>query len=181
MKVTITSRHLELDDDIRSYAEKKLRKAETYFDHIIEAHMILSAEKHRRIADVTLNAKHTTFHAAAETENIYASIDSVVEKVDIQVKKYKEKLRNRKHRTRGTVLALEEENSASAEEDPEAELQIIKVRKFASKPMTAQEAVVQMNLSRDEFLVFSNSQTNRVNVVYKRKDGKYGWIEPDFE
>ena len=82
MKVTITGRHIRLDDDIRVYAEEKMHKAETYFDRIIEGHMILSAEKHRRIAEVTLSAKRARFHAQEETEDIFAAIDGVMEKVD---------------------------------------------------------------------------------------------------
>ena len=178
MKVTITGRHLELNDDIRSYAEKKVRKAETYFDRIIEAHVILSAEKHRRIAEVTLSAKRTAFHAQEETENIYASIDGMMEKVDTQIRRYKKKLRDRRHQSR-EVLA-ETQDAEIMQEDTEAESpRIIKVSKFAPKPITTQEAVMQMVLSGDDFLMFSNSQTNQVNVVYRRKDGNYGWIEPD--
>lgn len=180
MKTTITVRHLDLDDDIKSYAEKKLEKAETFFDQIIEAHMVLSAEKHRRIAEVTLNAKNATFHADAETENMYASIDSVIEKIDAQVKKYKEKLRDRKHRGRGIAFEAGEVMEDDDFEE-ESEPQIVKVRKFAPKPMAPQEAVMMIRLSDNDFLMFSNSQTNQVNVVYKRKDGTYGWIEPIFE
>lgn len=174
MKVTITGRHMKLDDDIRSHAEEKMHKAETYFDRIIEGHMILSAEKHRRIAEVTLSAKGAVFHAQEETEDIYASIDGVMEKVDVQIRRHKEKLNDRKHHHH-------KESVPTDEEDLEEEPEIIKVDKFASKLLTPQEAVVQMELSGDDFLMFSNSQTNQVNVVYRRKDGNYGWIEPDFE
>ena len=174
MKVIITGRHLKLNDDIRVHAEKKLRKAETYYDRIIEAHMILSAEKHRRIAEVTLSAKGVVFHAQEETEDIYASIDGVMEKVDRQIRRHKEKLKDRKHHSKEII-------SDVAEDSETTEPQIIKVRKFAPKPITAQDAVMQITLSGDGFLMFSNSQTNQVNVVYKRKDGNYGWIEPDFE
>lgn len=175
MKMTITGRHLELDDSIRSYAEKKMRKAETYFDRIMEAQMILSAEKHRRIAEVTLNAKRVTFHAQEETENIYASIDGVMEKVDTQIRRHKEKVKDRKHQHKEVVSSVEQPGMPALETEP----RIIKVNKFAPKPITAQEAVTQMMLSGDDFLMFSNSQTDQINVVYRRKDGNYGWIEPD--
>lgn len=182
MKITITGRHITMDDDIRSYAEKKLEKAETYFDRIIEAHMILSAEKHRRMAEVTLHAKRARFHAQAETESIYASIDEVMEKVDAQIRKHKEKIRDRKHQAKEMALNMEEGLESDVEEAPElSEPQIIKVNKFAPKPMTPQEAIMEMTLSGDDFLMFSNSQTNQVNVVYRRNDGGYGWIEPNLE
>lgn len=185
MKMVVTGRHLELDDDTRSHAEKKLQKAETYFDHIIEAHMILSAEKHRRIAEVTLNAKHATFHAAEETDNINGAIDNVMEKVEIQIKKYKERLKNHKHRPKGSFAETEAEETDTEEEQDEAEEamgpQIVRVKKFAPKPMTAQEAAMQITITEEDFIVFANSQTNQVNVLYKRKDGTYGLIEPIFE
>jgi putative sigma-54 modulation protein len=190
MKMLVTGRHIEMDDQIKAYAEKKLQKAETYFDHIIEAHIVLSAEKHRRIAEVTLNAKNVTIHANEETDDIYNAIDRVMEKVDAQVKKYKERVKDHKHRIRGAVPELEDVeldlDSSNPESDSEYDLQanetqIIKVNKFAPKPMTAQEAVMQIKLLDYGFLTFFNSQTNQVNVVYRRKDGTYGLIEPDFE
>ena len=95
-----------------------------------------------------------------------------MEKVDTQIRRYKEKFRNRKHHFKEVTFSIEE--------DSETEPQIIKVDRFAPKPMTAQEAVVLMATSDDDFLMFSNSQTNQVNVVYRRKDGNYGWIEPDY-
>ena len=173
MKVIITGRHLHLDDDMRSYAEEKIHKAETYFNRIIEAHMILSLEKHRRIAEITLSAKRAKFHAREETEDIYASIDGVMEKVDAQLRKYKEKVRDRKHQSK--------EEGFLAEEEPESVPLIVKVNKFAPKPMTVQDAVEQIIHSDYDFLMFSNSETDQVNVVYKRKDGNYGWLEPDSE
>ncbi len=191
MNVIITGRHTTLDDDIKSYAEKKILKAETFFDHIIEAHVVLSAEKHRRIAEVTLNAKNATFHATAETDDFYSAVDTVMEKVDSQIKKFKERIKDRKHRAR--VEMPIELSEVETVEDPETEEsdtenlgidsqpQIIKVKRFAPKPMTPQEAVMQLDVLDDEFMMFSNSQTNQVNVIYKRKDGSYGWIEPDFE
>ena len=176
MKVIITGRHIKLNDDIRSYAEEKLHKAETYFDRIIEGHMILSAEKHRRIAEVTLSAKRATFHAQEETEDLYASIDGVVEKIDTQIRRYKKKLDARRHQHEEALFTDDEE-----EEESETEPRVIRVNKFAPKLLTPQEAVTQIELSGDDFLMFSNSQTNQVNVVYRRKDGNYGWIEPNFE
>jgi putative sigma-54 modulation protein len=169
-----------MNDDIRSYAEKKISKAETFFDRIIEAHMVLSAEKHRRIAEVTLNAKGVTFHAKDETEDIYASIDGVMEKVDTQIRRHKEKIKDRKHKSRESIDILVANAVENLEEDAETEPRLIKVDKFAPKPITPQEAMMQIQLSNDDFLMFSNSQTNQVNVVYKRNDGNYGWIEPDF-
>lgn len=184
MKISVIARHIELDDDTRSYAEKKLQKVETFFGRIMEATMVLSAEKHRRIAEVTLKAKHVTFHATEETENIRSAIDNVMEKVETQIKKFKEKLRDNKRRVKGLPAETQLEEVETADDEDEEEMpepQIIKVNKFAPKPMTVQEAAMQMTINDEDFLVFANSETNQVNVIYRRKDGTYGWIEPIFE
>ena len=191
MKITITGRHLDLSDSVHSYAEKKLQKIETFFNRIIEAQMVLSAEKHRRIAEVTLHAKGVQIHAQQETEDIYASIDGVIEKIETQTKKYKEKLRNRKHISRDEIQiiegVLETSDDSDDEDDEEENLEksdtprIVRVSKFAPKPMTIEEAVLQIMVTEDIFLMFSNSLTNQVNVVYKRKDGSFGLIEPELE
>ena len=175
MKVTITGRHIKLGDDIKSYAEGKMHKSETFFDRIIEGSMILSAEKHRRIAEVTLTAKRAKFYAQEETEDIFASIDGVMEKIDTQIRRHKEKIKDKKHHPKEDLYVLEEDSEE--EEEPE----IVKVNKFAPKPLSPQEAAMQIELTRNDFLMFSNSQTNEVNVIYRRKDGNYGLIEPDFE
>jgi len=185
MKISVIARHLELDDDTRSYAEKKLQKIETFFGRIMEAVMVLSAEKHRRIAEVTLKAKHVTFHATEETENIRSAIDNVMEKVEAQIKKFKEKLRDNKRRIKGVPVESQSEREIEVENNQDdeeiIEPQVVKVNKFAPKPMTVEEAVMQMTINDEDFLVFANSETNQVNVVYRRKDGTYGWIEPYFE
>jgi len=136
MKMMVTGRHIEMDDQTKAYAERKLQKAETYFDHIIEAHIVLSAEKHRRIAEVTLNAKNVTIHANEETDDIYNSIDGVMEKVDAQVKKYKERVKDHKHRIKGAIPELQDVETdldSDSESDSEDDIeqgkgvQIIKV------------------------------------------------------
>ena len=184
MKVIISGRHMKLSDDMRAYAEEKMHKAETYFDRIIEGHMILYAEKHRRIVEVTLSAKRAKFHAQAETEDLYASIDGAMEKVDKQIRRHKEKLEDRKHHREEAASDIDEDLDEGLDEDLDSDLEpeweIIKVDKFATKMFTPQEAVMQIELSGEDFLMFSNSQTNQINVVYRRKDGNYGWIEPDF-
>lgn len=180
---------MDLSDDIKAYVEKKVSKAETFLNHIIDAHVILGAEKHRRIAEVTINAKHATFHASEVTEDIYSAIDGVMEKIRTQVKRYKEKLKDKKHRDRASMPEEEVEGSDVDEDideedvDTEAEETpvVIKVKKFAPKPMTPEEAAIYLEMSDDEFLMFSNSTTGQVNVVFKRKDNTYGLIEPDFD
>ncbi|MBM3236648.1 ribosome-associated translation inhibitor RaiA [Candidatus Poribacteria bacterium] len=187
MQIFITGRNLQLTDDIRDYVEKKVGKAETFLAGIIEAHVVLDVQGHRHIAEVTLMAKRATFYAQAETGNVFASIDEVVDKIDIQTRRYKERVKDRRHRPSQLEAALQLSGTNETtevdvlEEEEEEAIRLVKVpEKFAPKPMTAEEAAMQLELSRDEFLMFLNSATDKINVVYRRRNGDYGWIEPEF-
>jgi putative sigma-54 modulation protein len=184
MQVLITGRNLEITDDIRDYVEKKVGKVETFLNGVIEANVVLNLQGHRYIVEVTILASRATFHAESETDNVFASIDNVVDKIDIQTRRYKERMKDRRHRASHLEAALQlnetEEIDVSEDEDEEVP-QLVKVpEKFASKPMTAEEAAMQLELSQDEFLMFLNSDTEQINVVYRRRTGDYGWIEPEF-
>jgi putative sigma-54 modulation protein len=187
MQIFITGRNLQLTDDIREYVEKKVGKAETFFDGIIEANVVLDVQGHRHIAEVALMARRATFHAQSETENVFASIDDVVDKIDIQTRRYKERVKDRRHRPSRLEAALQLSGTNETtqvdvlEDEEENALRLVKVpEKFAPKPMTAEEAAMQLELSMDEFLMFLNSETEKINVVYRRRSGDYGWIEPAF-
>ena len=186
MQILITGRNLEITDDIRDYVEKKIEKAETFLSGIIEANVVLDLHRHRYIAEVTLMARRATFHAQSETENVFASIDAVVDKIDNQTRRYKERIKDRRHRPSQLEAALQlseigETDEIDVSEDEEGEIQLVRVpEKFAPKPMTAEEAAMQLEISRNEFLMFLNSETSQINVVYRRRSGDYGWIEPEF-
>ena len=187
MQIVITGRNLEITDDIRDYVETKVGKTETFLDGIIETNVVLDVHGHRYIAEVTLMARRVTFHAQSETGNVFASIDDVVDKIDIQTRRYKERIKDRRHRSSQLEAALQlsemdETDEVDVSEDEEGSApQLVKVpEKFASKPMTAEEAALQLELSQDEFLMFLNSETELINVVYRRRSGNYGWIEPEF-
>lgn len=187
MQILITGRNLEITDDIRDYVEKKVGKAEIFLDGIIEANVVFDLKGHRYIAEVTLMARRVTFHAQSETGNIFASIDDVVDKIDIQTRRYKERVKDRRHRASQLEAALqlskadEVDEVDVSEDEEESAPQLVKVaEKFASKPMTAEEAAMQLELSRNEFIMFLNSETDQINVVYRRRSGDYGWIEPEF-
>jgi putative sigma-54 modulation protein len=187
MQILITGRNLEITNDIRDYVEKKVGKAETFLDGIIEANVVLDLQGHRYIAEVTLMARRVTFHAQSETGNIFASIDDVVDKIDIQTRRYKERVKDRRHRASQLEAALQLSKADEVDEvdvledEEESAPQIVRVaEKFASKPMTAEEAAMQLELSQNEFLMFLNSETDQINVVYRRRSGDYGWIEPEF-
>lgn len=174
MQLSVKGRNLEVTDALRSYAEEKLRRLTKYFENIVTANLVLSLEKHRQIAEVTLRVRDLTIRAEESTEDLYSSIDLVVEKLERQILRYKERIAG--HVTRG---ASREERGASAVSVVEAESRLVKTKRFAVKPAEVDEAIMQMDLLGHNFYVFRNARTDEVNVVYRRRDGHYGLIEPE--
>ena len=179
MQVSVTFRKIDASDTLRNYAQEKLFRIKKYVEDPIEAHVVLSVEKFRHIAEVSINANGLRLNGQEETGDMYSAIDMVVDKVESQIKKYRHKLKKRKSDggpkpllMRMNVLAVE-----SFEEDQEP--LIIKTKQINAKPMDIDEAVMQMDLANSEFLVFTNAKTQNINVIYRRKDGNYGLIEPE--
>lgn len=170
MNIIITGRNLEITPALREYAEKKIAKFERYLSNITEALITLSIQKYQHKAEVLLKVNGYMIQAEGITGEIYSSIDEVVEKLEKQIKKYKEKINS--HR--------KGENKGSTPSAPESEKEprIIKVKRFEMKPMSAEEAAMQMELLDKNFFVFENDKTGQLNVIYKRTDGNYGLIEP---
>lgn len=169
MQITVRGKNIEITGPLRDYVEKKVGKIEKYLEGPLSATVTLNVEKGRHIVEVTVPINGMLLRGEEETEDMYASIDLVVEKLEKQIDKYKTRL-NRKIRPQ---IA-----DTPAEKDL-AEPVIVKTKRFAIKPMAPDEAVMQMNLIGHDFFVFANAETNQVNVVYRRRDGNYGLIEPD--
>jgi putative sigma-54 modulation protein len=173
MNILVTGRHLEVTPALKNYAEEKIKKFERYSSDITEATVTLSVEKYRHKAEVMLKASGLLIQAESVTGEIYSAIDEVSEKLDRQVKKYKEKLAS--HRKGGTA------KNATASPNPTAlheEARIIKNKRFELKPMSPDEASMQMELLDKSFFVFINDISGDINVIYKRQDGNFGLIEP---
>ena len=179
MKVIFRGKHVEVTDAMRNYIEKRLSKIERHFDHILEVIVTLSVEKNRQIVEATLQASRALIRAEEETDDMYASIDKVADKLERQIQKYKEKYFQKPHPgTERKGLVNEGVNVEDSESDKIAK--IVKTKRFAIKPMSVEEAAMQMDLLGHNFFVFANDNTNKVNVLYKRKDGNFGLIEPEF-
>ena len=179
MKIIFKGKHIEVTDAMRNYIEKRLSKIERHFDHILEVIVTLSVEKSRQIIEVTLQTNRALIRAEEETDDMYTSIDKVADKLERQIKKYKEKYFQKPHPgTEKTGLANKEIDAEDSEPDKIAK--IVKTKRFAIKPMSVEEAAMQMDLLGHNFFVFANDNTNKVNVLYKRKDGNFGLIEPEF-
>jgi putative sigma-54 modulation protein len=175
MQLSVKGRNLEVTDALRSYAEEKLTRLTKYLENIVTANVVLSVEKHRQIAEVTLRVRDLTIRAEESTDDLYSSIDLVMEKLERQILRYKERIAA--HVTRGATR--EERGVSAASALGEAESRLVKTKRFAVKPAEVDEAVMQMNLLGHSFYVFRNARTDEVNVVYRRRDGHYGLIEPE--
>lgn len=173
MKFMITGKNIALTDALKSTVEKKLGKLEKYFNPEVEIHATLSVQKSRQIIEVTIPFNGVLLRGEEATTDMYSSIDNVVDKLEKQIMKHKTRLERRTHEG---SLRLMEVPSEVVEEEP----QVVKTKRFAVKPMDVEEAVLQMDLLGHDFFVFRDADSNEVNVVYKRKDGNYGLIEPEF-
>ena len=177
MDIMVTFRHIEPTDSIKAYAEEKLLKIDKYLESPVEAHIVLAVEKFRRMADVTIHVNGTMIKAVEETEDMYSAIDQVMDKIEKQVKRYRQKTRKRRSEDRKNENNVDIEASREIL-DPGLEEPRIEVERFDAKPMDPEEAAMQFNMSQQEFLVFRNSRSRQINVIYQRKDGNLGLIEP---
>jgi len=177
MDITVTFRHTEPIESLKIYAEEKISKINKYLDSPVEAHIVLSVEKFRHQADVTLSINGTRIKGVEETGDMYSAIDQVMDKIEKQVKRHLSKIRSRRSENMRTeTVATSEEMddlSALSQEGP-----VIEVEKMVAKPMDTDEAAMQLNLLGQEFLVFRNAKSMEINVIYRRGDGNLGLIEP---
>ncbi len=178
MKINIIGRNLEVTEGLRDYIEKKLNKFDKFFSGNVDAHVTLTVQKNNQIVEVVIPFNGVVLRAEDSTNDMYKSIDQVVDKLERQVRKQKTKL-ERRHQGEGLKFQFLENNLALNFE--EEEHRIVKSKKFPMKPMNAEEAILQMELVGHNFFVYRDDVSEEVNVVYKRKDGNYGLIEPDYE
>lgn len=180
MKFDIRGKHIEVTDALRDYTTKRLSKLEKYLDSAKGAQVALSVEGDRHKVEVTIPLNGMILRGEEATDDMYTSIDMVEEKLEKQIEKYKTKL-YKHHRGVGLKKALAEEIQGElAKNDVVERFNIVRTKRFALKPMDEEEAIMQMNLLGHSFFVFFNAESEEVNVVYKRKDGNFGLIEPDF-
>ncbi|WP_168123419.1 ribosome-associated translation inhibitor RaiA [Paenibacillus sp. HB172176] len=181
MQYIIRGQHFQVTDALRDYVEKKLSRLEKYFDEPIASDMnvTLSVTKGQHKVEVTIPLLGAILRAEEKSEDMYASIDLVVDKLERQIRKHKTKM-NKKFKGGSGVKALfREEGSAVSVLEEEEDLELVRKKSFKMKPMDVEEAILQMNMVGHNFFVFSNVDNKEVNVVYKRSDGKYGLIEQE--
>lgn len=175
MRFIISGKNIEVTSGLRSTIEQKLGKLERYFTPTTEVIVTLSVEKERQKIEVTIPVKGTIIRSEQVSDDMYVSIDLVEEVIERQLRKYKNKIID-KHQEGGNL----QPDFMDIETDDDDDIKIIRTKRFGMKPMFPEDACVQMELLGHNFFVFRNAETDEVNVVYKRKNGTYGLIEPEF-
>jgi putative sigma-54 modulation protein len=172
---------MESKEVLREYVQDKISKLKKYLDYPLEANVVLAVEKHRHLAEVTLVANRITLNAQEETEDMFSAIDRVVDKLERQMLKYKEKIK--RHKSNSSLpqsrWRMDIYTADSFEEGGEP--RVIKSKKLLAKPMSVEEAAMQMDLLNNDFLIFTNANSKNLNIIYRLKDGHYGLIEPQVE
>ena len=176
--ILVTGRHVSITDSVKDYVQKKILRAIKNVPKVHGIHVILDVERFKKKAEVVIVLHHMKVRAAADSEDIMASIDIVVDKLQKQLHKYKEKLQDR-HRGSGIKEFTLHEEYSPLQAEEERKPRLVKTRALDPKPMSVDEAVMQLGISDDFFIVFRNSQSDQLNVVYHRDDGDVGLIEPD--
>lgn len=174
MQTSVTFKNIAPSDPLRDYVTGKLNRLDKYLNHPAEATVVLSVEKHRHIAEVNISGDRLSINGKESTEDMYAAIDMVLDKIDAQVKKSKEKQwarRGTKAKGKNRMPATEETSTAGSEPQ-------VFIEEIEYKPMDVDEAILQMNLTEHAFLMFTNARTDRINVLYRRTDGNLGLIQP---
>lgn len=175
MSIVVRGKNIEITPALKDYVVKRVSKITKYFDSLGEITALLTVEKGRHMIELTVPINGIMLRGEEATADMYTSIDLVVDKIEKQIEKYKTKI---SRRLKGNNFKGELVTTNVPEDDG---LKVVKTKRFPVKPMDVEEAILQMNLINHDFFVFTNSETEEANVLYRRKDGNYGLIEPEFK
>jgi len=176
MQTSVTFKNIDPSDNLKSYVSDKLDRFDKYLDNPGEANVVLAVEKFRHIAEINIAGDRLTIIGSEETNDMYSAIDMALDKLEKQIKKSKQKIRERRLASKNRNRSMLDEADTLPDEDTERQ---IKIRNIEYKPMDIEEAVLQMDLIEDNFLVFTNARNDQINVLYRRRDGHYGLIQPN--
>ena len=179
MNYNIRGENIEVTPAIREYVEKKIAKLEKYFtevpDATVNVNLKVFSDKKSKV-EVTIPMTQLVLRAEELNEDMYAAIDLIADKLERQIRKHKTKV-NRKFREKGSITSMFTVNEDRDVSVIEEDLELVRTKRFDLKPMDSEEAILQMNMLGHNFYVFTNAESQQTNVVYKRKDGRYGLIE----
>lgn len=174
MQITVTFRHVDPTPALRSYAEEKLtRMTRKYLRRPIDAHVILAVAKQRHVAEITLQADHVSMFAKETTHDLYSAIDLAMEKIEHQAQKLKARRSDRKGAGTARAAGPADDGAEPARVAP----RVVATRRVPGKPISVEDALGRLERSADEFLVFTNAADQRLAVLYRRKDGRFGLIQ----
>ena len=175
MQTAVTFKNLDPSDNLKAYVTDKLNRFDKFLDNPAEANVVLSVEKFRHSAEISIAGDRLTIIGKEETDDMYSAIDMALDKLEKQIKKGKQKIRERRASGKNRSLERIEKEAYLPDENM---VRQIKIKNIEYKPMDVEEAVLQMDLVSDNFLVFTNARSEQINVLYRRKDGHYGLIQP---
>lgn len=179
MQISLTFRNTEAEDWLKEHVNKRLLKLDKYIDKPTETHVILSVEKFRNVAEINLSGRGLNLNGKEEAKEMIIAIDNVIDKIERQLKKHKEKTRNHKENaSKNEMVIMEDELSLEGFEEDEFQPSIVEVRKVTLKPMSVDDAIMEIEETRNRFVIYRDSFSERMNVIYKRDDGNYVLVEP---
>ncbi len=185
MKIDVTGRQMDVTPALRQFAEEKLGKLDKVLDGPVEAHLVLAINKHRHSAEVKLVSRNVVLSCAAETGDLYASIGEAVDKLERQALKHKERIHDHKQRRAAREAGAGSASPAAASDAAEpasatARPRIVRSQRYRIKPMSAEDAVLELEATAEDLIVFREAETSRINVVYRLDDGSFALIDPEF-
>ena len=177
MQIAVTFRHMESDEGVKDYVREKVQKLQKYIENPREAHVVLSAEKFRHIAEITVIGDGVTLNSEGRNSDLYAAIDQMADKIERQMRERRGKGRPKKSSSAKSEPSPQPADVFESGEEVEIPPAIQK-RRTVARPMMIEEAVAQMDLLKEDFFVFVNSNSGQINVLCRSKDGGYEWVEP---
>ena len=178
MQIAVTFRHMETDEGIKVYVKEKVERLQRYMENPREIHVVLSAEKFRHIAEITLIGNRTTLNSQGRNSDLYAAIDQMVDKIERQIRERRGRVRRKRPSSASLEGPLQEVGSVPGDKEGTEVPPSIRRRRTIAKPMSLEEAIAQLSLSKKDFFFFINSDSGQINALYRVKDGGYGWVEP---
>jgi len=177
MQVAVTFRHIEADEGVKAYVRRKVQKLQKYVENPREVHVVLAVEKFRHIAEVTIVGNGGVFNSQGRNNDLYAAIDQMVDKMERQIRERRGKVIRKRAIPSSSRARFAGSGKAEAGKE-EGELpRLIQRKRTIAKPMSVEEALSELSLSKKDFLVFINSDSGQMNVVYRSKNGGYGWVD----
>ena len=178
MQIAVTFRHIEPNEEVKDYVKEKVEKLEKYLENPREVHVVVSSEKFRQIAEITIISDGVTLNSQGRDSDLHAAIDQMVDKMERQVRER----RGKGKRKKGSLLSLPAPNEGEGSSEDKAEVSpVFQRRRISVKPMSLDEAAAQLNLLQQDFFIFINSESGQINVLSRQKDGGLEWIEPSLK